>query len=104
MTSLQDVSKVAYGKPSRLGLLLALESYPASRICQKDLKSATGASPALVRQLFVELVQLGMLVPVASDDGMRKKFFERVEGPGWVWARQLAKLSSTGPSQAETLW
>lgn len=101
--TIQDVSRVAYGKVRRLELMMALLRFPGERVCQKDVIDLTGASPDTVRQMFVELEQLEMLEAIRSEPGMRNKYFRCVEGIGWDWARHLHRLGSPG-EQVDTLW
>ena len=102
-TPIDTVSRVAYGKTRRLELMMAALKVPGDRLCQKDLIDATSASPDTVKQMFVELAQLGMLEPIPAEPGLRNKYFRRIEGLGWSWARELAGKAAPG-AQSETLW
>lgn len=86
---LETISSTAYGKSHRLRLMMLMIESDADAMCQKDLVAVSGVGPATVKKLFDELAALNLIRP-APDQSLRGKYFVRVEGPGWAWARQLA--------------
>ncbi len=83
-----EVSRLAFGQSHRLSVMLALMQ--AQRpMCLKDLSAALGVTASSLQVPLENLVALGLVIPAAGD-GTRKRFYTRVEGPAWVWARDLA--------------
>ena len=101
---LAAISAVAYGKRHRLRLMMLILDMGSAPICQKDVVEVADVSPATVKQLFDELAALNLLRQL-PDEGLRKKYFDRVDGPGWLWARSLAGELWSGVGSPELrLW
>ncbi len=100
--TLNEVSQVAYGKLHRLRLMLVILDVFDGCASQKQVTAESGVSPASVKQVFDDLVSLGMLEPHSGPDP-RCKYFRVVDGVGWSWARELS--SGLWPTnQTRPLW
>lgn len=86
---LREVSRRAFGQSHRLGAMLALMQAQGP-LCLKDLSEAVGVPASSLQVPLENLVRLGLVVP-APGDGSRRRFYAKVEGPAWVWARELVQ-------------
>jgi hypothetical protein len=88
-SELDSVSQRAYGRKHTLRLMLSILDSPDGIVSQQYLEETTGISAGTVNKTLSELTGLRMIQRLDAI-GTRVISYQIIEGPGWLWAKDLS--------------